>query len=66
MNGLNGFRPNRAEKQERKKTLIFGKGYHAGVKAERERIIEELLKDAVIITNLDVRQLERVVEIVEG
>jgi hypothetical protein len=34
--------------------------------AERERIIADLLKDAVVITNVDVEILERIVEIVEG
>ena len=63
---MNGFRPSSREKKERKRTFIFAKGYHRGVTAERERIISDLLKDAVIITNLDVRILERVVEIVEG
>lgn len=63
---MNGFRPSSREKKERKRTFIFAKGYHRGVTEERERIISDLLKDAVIITNLDVRLLERVVEIVEG
>jgi hypothetical protein len=63
---MSGFRPSRAEKQERKRTFIFAKGYHRGVKDERERIITDLLEDAVIVTNLDIKLLERVVEIVEG
>ena len=46
--------------------MIFGKGYIQGVRDERERIISELLKDGVIITNLDVELLDRVIEIVEG
>ncbi len=46
--------------------MIFGKGYIQGVRDERERIISQLLKDGVIITNLDVDLLERVIEIVEG
>jgi hypothetical protein len=61
-----GLRPNLKDKKERKKSLIFAKGYYRGVQEERERIISDLLRDGVIITNLDVDLLERVVEIVEG
>jgi hypothetical protein len=46
--------------------LFYSKGFVHGARNERERIISDLLKDAVIITNLDVEILERVVEIVEG
>jgi hypothetical protein len=63
---MNGFRPSSKEKKERKLTFAFARGYHRGILAERERIIAELLNDAVIITNLDVEMLEKVVEIVEG
>jgi hypothetical protein len=63
---MSGFRPNSKEKKERKLTFAFARGYHRGVIAERERIISDLLKDAVVITNLDVEVLERIVEIVEG
>ena len=63
---MNGFRPNSKEKKERRITFAFARGYHRGIKDERERIISELLEDAVIITNVDVQLLERVVEIVEG
>lgn len=63
---MSGFRPSSKELKERKKTFIFARGYHKGVIDERERIISALLKDAVIITNLDVDLLERIVEIVEG
>jgi len=62
---MNGFRPNSKEKKERRITFAFARGYHRGVIAERERIISELLEDAVIITNVDVKLLERVVQIVE-
>jgi hypothetical protein len=62
---MNGFRPNSKDKKERKLTFAFARGYHRGVIAERERIISELLEDAVIITNLDVKLLERIVQIVE-
>ena len=63
---MNGFRPSSKEKKERRLTFAFARGYHRGIKDERERIISELLEDAVIVTNLDVNLLERVVEIVEG
>jgi hypothetical protein len=54
------------QKKTRKKAIVYSKGYFQGARNERERIISDLLKDAVIITNLDVEILERVVEIVEG
>ena len=63
---MNGFRPNSADKKERKLTFAFARGYHRGTIAERERIISDLLKDAVVITNVEVRFLERIIEIVEG
>ncbi|CAB4157661.1 hypothetical protein UFOVP692_35 [uncultured Caudovirales phage] len=63
---MNGFRPNSKDKKERKLTFAFARGYHRGVREERERIITDLLRDSLIITNVDVKILERVVEIVEG
>jgi hypothetical protein len=63
---MNGFRPNSKDKKERKLTFAFARGYHRGVREERERIITDLLSDSLIITNVDVKILERVVEIVEG
>jgi hypothetical protein len=63
---MNGFRPNSKDKKERKLTFAFARGYHRGTVAERERIISDLLQDAVVITNVDVKLLERIVEIVEG
>jgi hypothetical protein len=64
---MSGFRHNwQNKKRTRKNVIFFRKGYIDGVLNERERIVEELLQDAVIITNLDVKILERVVEIVEG
>jgi len=63
---MSGLRPNWKDKKERKLTFAFARGYHAGVKAERNRIITDLLSDSLIITNADVKILERVVEIVEG
>lgn len=63
---MSGFRPNSKDKKERKLTFAFARGYHRGTTAERERIIEDLLRDAVVITNVDVKVLERIVEIVEG
>jgi hypothetical protein len=63
---MNGFRPNSKDKKERKLTFAFARGYHRGTLAERERIISDLLQDAIVITNVDVKLLERIVEIVEG
>ena len=63
---MSGFRPNSKDKKERRLTFAFARGYHRAIKDERERIISELLNDAVIITNVDVKLLERVVQIVEG
>jgi hypothetical protein len=63
---MNGFRPNAKDKKERRLTFVFARGYHLAVKDERERIITDLLSDAVIVTSVDVRLLERVVKIVEG
>ena len=60
-----GFRLS-SKKRNRKNAIFFRKGYVEGVLSERERIVHELLQDAVVITNLDVKILERVVEIVEG
>jgi hypothetical protein len=61
-----GSRPNSKDKKERRLAFAFARGYHRGVREERERIINDLLKDGVVVTNLDVKMLERVVEIVEG
>jgi hypothetical protein len=58
--------PLSSKKKNRTNTIFFRKGYVEGVLSERERIVNELLKDAVIITNLDIELLEKVVEIVEG
>jgi hypothetical protein len=55
-----------SKKKNRKNVIFFRKGYIKGVLSERERIVEDLLKDGVVITNLDVKILERIVEIVEG
>jgi hypothetical protein len=64
---MNGFRRTwKNKKASRRNVIFFRKGYVEGVLSERERIVSELLKDAVIITNLDIELLEKVVEIVEG
>jgi hypothetical protein len=64
---MTGFRRTWQNKKEsRRNVIFFRKGYVEGVLSERERIVSELLKDAVIITNLDIELLEKVVEIVEG
>lgn len=64
---MSGFRRNwQNKKKSRKNVIYFRRGYVEGVISERERIVSELLKDAVVITNLDVEILERVIEVVEG
>jgi hypothetical protein len=64
---MNGSRRNwQNKKRTRTNIIYFRKGYVEGVLSERERIVNDLLKDAVIITNLDIELLEKVVEIVEG
>lgn len=63
---LDGWKPDWAERIQRGRTKAFAKGYHKGIESERERIINELINDAVISTNVDVKILERVIEIVEG
>ena len=64
---MSGLRRNwQNKKKSRRNIIFFRKGYIEGVLNERERIVNELLKDAVIITNLDIELLEKVVEIVEG
>ena len=64
---MSGFRRNwKNKKRSRTNLIFFRKGYVEGVLSERERIVSDLLKDAVIITNLDIELLEKVVEIVEG
>jgi hypothetical protein len=55
-----------SKKKNRKNVIFFRKGYLQGVLNERDRIVQELLQDAVVITNVDVKALERIVEIVEG
>jgi hypothetical protein len=63
---MSGFRPDSKEKKERRLTFAFARGYHRGIKDERERIITDFLNDAVVVTNIDVKLLERIVQIVEG
>lgn len=58
--------PLNSKKRNRKNVIFFRKGYVEGVLNERERIVQELLQDAVVITNVDVKALERIIEIVEG
>ena len=62
---MTGFRFS-FKKTNRKNVIFFRKGYLEGVLNERERIVHELLQDAVVITNVDAKALERIVEIVEG
>jgi hypothetical protein len=63
---MDGSKPNWKSRKDRKQSIIFAKGYFQGVQDERDRIISDLLRDGVVITNLEVKLLERVVEIVEG
>ena len=68
------WRRSRAERQARKQTIIFAKGYARGFEqgsAEMkeyltEQIIYSLNQDAVLRTNIDVDMLERVVEVIEA
>jgi|688.fasta_scaffold2729876_1 ubiquinone biosynthesis protein UbiJ len=65
-----GWRPNRAERQARKLTMAYGKGYEKGAKEMAEYLTEQVIyainHDAVLRTNADVDTLERVVEIIEA
>jgi hypothetical protein len=63
---MKGWRPDKAEKKERSKTEAFARGYDRGAHATKNRIIEALLKDAVVTTNVNIDALERIVEIVES
>lgn len=63
---MKGWRPDKAEKKERSRTEAFARGYDRGTQATKNRIIEALLKDAVVTTNVNIDALERIVEIVES
>jgi hypothetical protein len=63
---MKGWRPDKAERKERSKTEAFAQGYDRGTQATKNRIIEGLLKDAVVTTNVNIDVLERIVEIVES
>lgn len=63
---MKGWRPDKAEKKERSRTESFARGYDRGTQATKNRIIEALLKDAVVTTNVNIDALERIVEIVES
>jgi len=63
---MEGWRPDKAERKERSRTEAFARGYNRGTQATKDRIIESLLKDAVVTTNVDLVALERIVEIVES
>jgi hypothetical protein len=39
--------------------------FRAGQNQEKERIMNDLLRDSLVITQIDVRVLERIVEIIE-
>jgi hypothetical protein len=61
-----GWKPSWAERIERKRTNAFAKGYARGAEDEMERIIDQLLRDSLVITQIEVRVLERIIEIVEN
>ena len=65
-----GWRPNRAERQARKLTMAFAKGYEKGAKEMADYLSEQMIysinQDAVLRTNADVDTLERVVEVIEA
>jgi len=69
-----GWRPNREERQARKLTMAYGrgfaKGYEQGSKDMTEYLTEQVIyslnQDAVLRTAVDVDTLERVVEIIEA
>ena len=64
------WRANRAERQARKLTMAFAKGYEQGAKEMAEYLTEQMIysinQDAVLRTNADVDTLERVVEVIEA
>jgi hypothetical protein len=39
--------------------------FRAGQNQEKERIMNDLLRDSLVITQIDIRVLERIVEIIE-
>jgi ubiquinone biosynthesis protein UbiJ len=65
-----GWLTNKAEREARKFTMAYERGYHAGAKEMAEyvtdKIIAEINEDAVLRTTVDVDTLERVVEVIEG
>ena len=65
-----GWLPNRAERQARKLTMAFAKGYEKGTKEMADYLTEQMIyainQDAVLRTNADVDTLERVVEVIEA
>jgi len=65
-----GWRPNRAERQARKLTMAFAKGYEKGAKEMAdyfsEQVIYSLHKDAILSVSIDIDTLERVVEVIEA
>ena len=65
-----GWLPNRAERQARKLTMAFAKGYERGAKEMAEYLTEQVIyainQDAALRMTADVDTLERVVEVIEA
>lgn len=74
MSALQGWKPDWAERIQRGRTKAFAKGYakgylHGTRDARRQLIdilINDILDDAVLQTNLDVDHLERIIEIIDS
>jgi hypothetical protein len=62
---VSGFRPDWEEMIQRRKTNAFGKGYRRGVEDEKARIIDQLLIDSLVITQIGTEVVQRIIEIVE-
>ena len=67
---MSGWLPNRAERQARKLTMAFAKGYEKGAKEMTDYLSEQMIyainQDAVLRMTADVDTLERVVEVIEA
>jgi hypothetical protein len=62
---VRGFRRGQEWTIEMNKNTPYTEGFYNGMEWERNRIIKDLLADAVISTNVTVDLLERIVKIVE-
>lgn len=74
MSALSGWKPDWAERIQRGRTKAFAKGYAKGyLRGTRDArrqlvdmIINDVLDDAVLSTNVDVDTIERFIEIVDN